>query len=131
MEQQGSTPPTPPIVQNPEPSLWEQAFKKLSERDRKTLSFPGTAQQDTLERILEATRKSRDVCREKGAKFTLAGRVIIVRDVADKIIAWVDKFKAIGDIIAQYDAGNAALPWAAVRFLLQVNSLLLHSRMLG
>lgn len=119
MEQQGSISPTPPIVQNPEPSLWEQAFNKLSARDQKTLSFPGTAHQ-TLERILEATRKSRDVCRDKGAKFTLAGRVIIVRDVADKIIAWVDKFKAIGDIIAQYDAGHAALPWAAVRFLLQV-----------
>lgn len=120
MEQQGSATLIPPTVKITDPSMWEQAFNKLSERDRKTLSYPGTTQQDTLERILEATRKSRDICREKGAKFTLGRKVIIVRDVADKILVWVDKFKQIGDIATQYDVGHAVLPWAAVRFLLQV-----------
>lgn len=40
--------------------------------------------------------------------------------MADKLFAWVSKFKAIGDIVVQYDPGHAALPWAGFRFLLQV-----------
>ena len=37
-----------------------------------------------------------------------------------KILRWVDKFKAIADITAQYDPVHAALPWAGFRLLLQV-----------
>lgn len=48
------------------------------------------------------------------------GDTIIVRDVLEKIVRWIEKFKDTGDIIIQYDAGHAALPWAAVRFLLRI-----------
>jgi hypothetical protein len=34
---------------------------------------------------------------------------------------WVDKFKTIGDNAIQYDPAHAALPWAGVRFILQVS----------
>jgi hypothetical protein len=49
---------------------------------------------------------------------------IILRDVMEKIIVWVDKFKEIGDNVVVYDPAHAALPWAGVRFLLQVSSFL-------
>ena len=32
----------------------------------------------------------------------------------------MNKFKEVGDIAVQYDPGHAALPWAAIRFFLQV-----------
>lgn len=48
------------------------------------------------------------------------GDTIIVRDVLEKIVRWIEKFKDTGDIIVQYDPSHAALPWAAVRFLLQI-----------
>lgn len=48
------------------------------------------------------------------------GEVIIVRDLFRKIAIWIERFKDIGDVAVQYDAGHAALPWAGVRFLLQV-----------
>ena len=35
-------------------------------------------------------------------------------------MVWVEKFKEVGDTIIQYDPGHAALPWAGVRFVLQV-----------
>ncbi|KAI0162220.1 hypothetical protein GGR57DRAFT_517591 [Xylariaceae sp. FL1272] len=35
------------------------------------------------------------------------------------ILIWLNKFKEIGDIIIQYDPTHAALPWAAVLFILQ------------
>ena len=34
---------------------------------------------------------------------------------------WVRKFVEVGDVVAQYDPGHAALPWALVRFVLQVS----------
>ena len=74
---------------------------------------------DYLERVLETTKESRDVCYEKGLKFKFGEKTFIVRDLADKILSWVEKFKQIGDIAMQYDPVHAALPWAGVRLLLQ------------
>ena len=45
-----------------------------------------------------------------------------MRDIFEKIIVWVDKFKALGDVAVQYDPAHASLPWAGVRFLLQVST---------
>ena len=45
--------------------------------------------------------------------------MVIVRDVLEKIVRWVDRFKEIGDTAVQYNPEVAALPWAAVRFVLQ------------
>jgi hypothetical protein len=63
--------------------------------------------------------ESRDACRERGLKFKFGGKTFVVRDLADKILSWVEKFKEIGDIAVQYDPGHAALPWAGVRLILQ------------
>lgn len=60
------------------------------------------------------------MCLRKRWKFKKSnGEVIILRDVAEKIVAWVEKFISVGDTIVQYNPAHAALPWAAVRFLLQ------------
>ena len=40
--------------------------------------------------------------------------------MVDKIAVWVGKFIQVGDAAVQYDPTHAALPWAAVRFLLQI-----------
>jgi hypothetical protein len=45
----------------------------------------------------------------------------------EKIIAWVIKFKEVGDLAVQYDPIHAALPWAGVRFFLQVNDSLVRT----
>lgn len=48
------------------------------------------------------------------------GKTIILRDFFDKIIAWVNQFKAVVDAAVQFDPGAASIPWTGVRFLLQV-----------
>jgi hypothetical protein len=45
---------------------------------------------------------------------------VILRDVFDKIIRWIDTFKQVGDLAVQYDPVHTALPWTAIRFVLQV-----------
>jgi hypothetical protein len=50
---------------------------------------------------------------------SFGGRRYVVRDLADKTLSWVEKFKEIGDIAVQCDPGYAALPWAGIQLVLQ------------
>ena len=44
---------------------------------------------------------------------------IVLREVFSNIAGWIEKFVTVGDTAVQYDPGPAALPWAAVRLVLQ------------
>ena len=48
------------------------------------------------------------------------GRQILLRDVAEKIIYWIDKFKQVGDVAVNFDSVHASLSWAGIRLLLEV-----------
>lgn len=70
--------------------------------------------------VLKDAEAKRTQSLRKRWKYTKSnGDTIIVRDVLEKIVRWIEKFRETGDIIIQYDPGHAALPWAAVRFLLR------------
>jgi len=43
----------------------------------------------------------------------------MLSDIYAKITKWVKNFVEVGDIAVQYDPVHAALPWAAVRLILQ------------
>ena len=112
-------------------SLWARAMNSLSEKDRNTLSSlsdrdentPGaTATRSTLdiEELLVAVRVKREMSLRSQWEFEFRGRAVNLRDQADKIISWLAKFKEVGDIAIQQDPTHAALPWAGIRFLLQV-----------
>jgi hypothetical protein len=58
--------------------------------------------------------------RKEVLHIPLQERNIILRDVAEKIVFWLDKFKEVGDVAVNFDPVHAALPWAGVRLLLQV-----------
>ena len=109
-------------------SLWEEAWKKLPEDVRKHFQFildetdnngSGAAKQ-----LLAVTTEIRGICEKEKLVDTIddgkRSKRIIVRDLADKLISWVSKFVAVGDTLIQYDPGHAAIPWAIIRFLLQV-----------
>jgi hypothetical protein len=99
--------------------LWKKAFNKLSDSDKESLPFTDDDKSNYLENVLDQTARSRDACREKGPKFKFGGKTYVVRDLADKILSWVDKFKEIGDMVVQYDPGHAALPWSRIQLVLQ------------
>ena len=42
-----------------------------------------------------------------------------MRELFSKIVEWVDKYKQVGDTLVSHDPHHAAIPWAAVRFVLQ------------
>lgn len=100
-------------------SLWEKAFQALDEEDKANVNF-ATNKLDILEGILAVAAEKQRMCLAKRWKYKKGNKEIIIRDQLEKIVGWVEKFQQIGDQIVQYDPGHAALPWAAVRFFLQV-----------
>lgn len=63
-----------------------------------------------------------DTRRHAASKWKIKGRhgEIDLRENFNRLVGWVQKFIAIGDTVVTYDPGHAALPWAALRFVLQV-----------
>jgi hypothetical protein len=108
------------------PDLWDAALQKLSIDDQEAiqkLQPNSSTQQPMSEKIDELrvlTSIVQDKCKAKAYKFRFRGKDIIVRDIAGKIIFWLNKFKEVGDIAVNFDPVHASLPWAGVRFLLQV-----------
>ena len=107
-------------------SFWNRAINsdELSHQDRKTLAdtSPGVSGRETVSNV-DAVRCIMDgILKKKGQqwKVKFGGEEVVLRDVGMQILRWVDTFKQIGDIIVQYDPVHAALPWAGIRFLLQV-----------
>ena len=101
--------------------LWDEAFGNLSKEDKATIDPQHTDKRDILEDVLKAVEKKKLLCLRKRWKYRKAsGEVIILHDLLEKVVVWVNKFKEVIDVAVQYDPLHATLPWAAVRFLLQV-----------
>ncbi|MCJ1397809.1 hypothetical protein MMC11_001005 [Xylographa trunciseda] len=102
-------------------SCLEKALESLSEVDRAmVLNCNADSKLDLLKELHTIVEVRREDCLSKGLKLDFGGRRILLRDVTEKIIIWIQKFKEIGDIAINFDPVHAALPWAGVRFLLQI-----------
>lgn len=64
---------------------------------------------DSFNNIIKLIKEHRDAARKWAA----------AEDTASSALAWLHKFREIGDVISSYDPVHLALPWAGVRFILQ------------
>lgn len=103
------------------PNLWDLAVRSLNDELRQLIDF-GLI--DSLQALREVARlaeeKKNQSIRSRLKIRRKSGENIILRDVFEKIVKYVQKFKEIGDVAVQYDTAHASLPWAGVRLLLQV-----------
>ena len=96
----------------------------LNDETRSNVDFTCTDKLSILSELHTATEQSRQECIRKKLRYTRkSGEIVIISDIFSKVVKWIDLFKQIGDCVVQYDPGRAALPWAGVRFLLQVGKL--------
>lgn len=101
--------------------LWAIAIGKVTDDDKAQLNVYRSDKVAVLDDILSSVREKQNVCLQKRWVFKKgSGESLVVRDLIDKIAVWVGKFIKVGDVAVQYDTTHAALPWAAVRFLLQL-----------
>ncbi|TGO51237.1 hypothetical protein BCON_0166g00240 [Botryotinia convoluta] len=102
---------------------WHQAWESLKKEDanENKLDPTRTGYLYILQDIHNLATEKKAVCIQKAWKYkNNNGTTVVIRDLFEKIIVWVNKVKDIGDIIVSYDPGHAALPWAAVRLLLMI-----------
>jgi len=100
-----------------------KAVKTLSDKDRLSIDFNRVDRLKALEDVMVAVEEKRRSCLEKRWKYKNSkGEDVILRNLFEKIAVWVGKFKEVVDIAVQYDPMHAALPWAAVRLVLQVKA---------
>ena len=101
--------------------FWAIAIGKVTDEDKAQLNVCRTDKVAVLDDILSLVREKQKICLQKRWVFKKgSGEPLVVRDLVDKIAVWVGKFIKVGDVAVQYDTAHAALPWAAVRFLLQI-----------
>jgi ankyrin repeat protein len=106
-----------------QPNLWDTAVSALSEVDRVFLTSNINETSGNISDILGLVKERQSSSFEKRWKFKKpSGEVVIVRDLLEKIVQWLQKFKDVGDVVNQYTPGYAALPWVGVRVLLQVST---------
>lgn len=98
-----------------------KAAATLSDEDKKVLEIDDLKGGNVIEAVLKATRKQKQRCEDKQWSFSFKGKQILVRDVLESIIWWTEKFKQVVDFAVSMDVtGHAALPWACVKFCLEV-----------
>lgn len=117
------------------PDLWTEALHTLSVKEQAAIRnlIPPQANSpqplsDVIGDLCALVEKKRAECEDKRWKFEHNGQQVILRDVADRVIICLDKFKAVGDVAVNYDPSHLSLPWAGVRFILHVR---LEHRMEG
>ncbi|TRX91334.1 hypothetical protein FHL15_007756 [Xylaria flabelliformis] len=96
-------------------SKWEQALQRLRKEDQEHFNAVNKSTHtplEVLDGVLAAVSKRKEDCLRKRWNTVVDGRTIYIRDVLEKI-------SAIGDIVIQYDPRHAALPWAAMRLIMQ------------
>ncbi|KAH7310162.1 hypothetical protein BKA65DRAFT_559174 [Rhexocercosporidium sp. MPI-PUGE-AT-0058] len=112
------------LTQTPRPTtndLWASAAAELSDKDRENINFSCPDKLGILFDLLELTTRSKQECIKKRWRYARkSGETIIFVDLFTKMAKWIDLFKQVGDTAVQYDPVHAALPWAGVRFLLQI-----------
>jgi hypothetical protein len=111
---------TPSRNTNSTTSLWDTANAQLDGETQIILAKVNTGNGCVVDEVLTEAVTQQKALAAKRWKATIGGKEVILRDVLGKIVRWIDHFKAAGDIAVQFNSGAASLPWAAVRFLLQV-----------
>lgn len=110
--------------QHPNPSFWSLAISSLPEKDRQIFKVDTPPPDATaiLNEIILALEKQRDRCkRDRWTTISVGGKELVIRDVCAKILACIKKFMEVVDVAVSFDPIHAALPWAGVRFLLQLS----------
>ncbi|KAF2194322.1 hypothetical protein K469DRAFT_783362 [Zopfia rhizophila CBS 207.26] len=101
--------------------LWALAAAQLSDDDKRNINFSRSDRLNILADLhAEAERFKQRSIESRWKYARKSGETVIIRDVFDKIVRWIDIFKQVGDVAVQYDPAHASLPWAGIRFILQI-----------
>jgi hypothetical protein len=101
---------------------WKYAILLLNDWEKEQLRIPsdGAESGSILADLQRLTAEKQKQVQDKAWKINFRGRRIALKDILAKIASCLKSFETIGDYIVSLDPGHAALPWAAIKVLLQV-----------
>ncbi|CAJ0545119.1 Ff.00g085920.m01.CDS01 [Fusarium sp. VM40] len=108
------------ITQKKDP--WEQGLSLLSAEDQKLVEDINERgdEKTVFAELQKAVIEKQQTSQEKAWKITFGGRSIALRDVAAKMVTWLNSYTQIGDLIAQSYPLHAGIPWSAIKIVLSV-----------
>ncbi|CAG2000199.1 unnamed protein product [Fusarium graminearum] len=81
-------------------------------------SFAEDVAKDIGERMTQTIQDGQHDREQSEWKVTIGDKEYSARTLVEKTVNILNKFVAVGDVAASFDPAHAALPWAAVRFVL-------------
>ena len=102
--------------------MWTKAVDQLSEEDKQQIDALNSDRRGLIQDVIRVVEGKHQSCVEKQWKFRTGSETVPMRDPLGRIVAWINKFRDVGTIMMQYDPTHAAIPWAAIRFVLEVSS---------
>ena len=116
------SPTTILVQQSNNDEVWWRALEALPNDDQVVASQCLTdSRLDVLQKLQATLEARQEEYQKRGLHFKFHGRQYVLRDVTERIVFWINKFKEIGDLVVTFDPFHAALPWAGLRFLLGVS----------
>jgi hypothetical protein len=101
------------------------ALEALEPDDRTTVSIRLLPAKDiSIDAVFDEVHTHATVlqqrCKIKRWSWNYRGRQVYLFEQVDKVVQLLDRFKAVGDIVANVDPIHVGLPWAGIRFILEV-----------
>jgi hypothetical protein len=108
-----------------ESSILADALEALEPDDRATVSIrlpPATdiSIDAVFDEVHTHAKALQQRCKIKRCSWNYRGRQIYLLEQLDKVVQFLDRFKAVGDVVANVDPIHVGLPWAGIRFILEV-----------
>jgi hypothetical protein len=106
-------------------SILADALEALERDDQElvsTLLLPTNAISidAAVDEVQTRARVLQQRCKIKRWSWNYKGRHVYLADQVDKVVRLLDKFKAVGDVVANIDTIHVGLPWAGIRAILEV-----------
>lgn len=100
-------------------TLWANALKELIPVEQSCIRAYLNDPSDPKDILLVTQSQREETWKKRLSVKRRNGERVFVYDIFGKTAKWIQKFINVGDAAVQYDPVHAALPWAAVRFVLQ------------
>jgi hypothetical protein len=109
----------------PAQDFHNRVISLLSQQDRDTIRQQSVTNATNIDEIVQhtltAAKQKQAICQSKRWTVTFRGRTIVLREKADNIVKWLDRFKQVGDVVSNVDPVHVGLPWAGIRLLLEAS----------
>nr|POF06990.1 vegetative incompatibility protein het-e-1 [Quercus suber] len=93
-------------------SFLTDTLEKLTVKERALLQeHTASSIDDAVQAAFDAAETQKQICEDRSWPG---------RDILDKMLCWLDRFKFAGDIAANVDPIHFGLPWAGIRILLEI-----------